>query len=129
MALNKNIFKQNNLEFNMQNKRGQELSTNAIIMIIIGIIVLVVLVLGFTIGWNKLLPFVFSSNNVENIKTACSLACSTVNTYDFCSAPRTLKAEDLPGGIKEKEGNCNFFSSDRDYLKYGIEPCSGVSCG
>jgi len=110
----------------MQNKRGQELSTNAIIMIIIGIIVLVVLVLGFTIGWNKLLPFVFSSNNVENIKTACSLACSTANTYDFCSAPRTLKAEDLPDG--EKKGNCFFFATEPDYSKYGIAPCSGITC-
>lgn len=118
-----------------RNRRGQELSTNAIIMIIIGIIVLVVLVLGFTIGWNKLLPFVFSSNNVENIKTACSFSCSTSNTYDFCSAPRTLKAEDLPlppgadGKVpKSVIGNCNLFSSG-DYAKYGIAPCPAVSCG
>ncbi len=109
------------------NIKAQGLSTNAIILIILGIIVLVVLVLGFTIGWNKILPF-FPSNNVENIKTTCNTACSTANTYDFCSLSRTLKASDLPKGGKEFVGNCSFFSTEAAYLKYGIETCSSVSC-
>ena len=118
----KNIFKQNKHDLNMD-KKGQELSTNAIIMIIIGIIVLVVLVLGFTIGWNKLFPFI-SSNNVENIKTTCSTACATNNVYDYCSLVRTLKADDLPGG--KTTGNCTWFATDGRYTKYGIEECSGL---
>jgi hypothetical protein len=109
----------------MNNKRGQELSTNAIIMIIIGIIVLVVLILGFTMGWNKLLPF-FSSNNVENIKTTCSTACATNNGYDYCSFVRTLKADDLPDG--KTTGNCTWFSTNPTYTKYGIEACPGLTC-
>jgi hypothetical protein len=126
----KNIFKQNKPDLTM-NKKGQELSTNAIIMIVIGVIVLVVLVLGFTIGWNKLLPFV-SSNNVQGIVTGCSTACSTNNNYDYCTLPRILKADDLPveNGVKlkEKAGTCNFFSSNADYVKYGIDACSTISC-
>ena len=117
----------------MHNKRGQELSTNAIIMIVIGIIVLVVLVLGFTVGWNKFLPFLSSTNNVESIKNTCSIACTTANTYNFCTAPKTLKAEDLPeeNGVKpdEKEGNCFFFATESGYEKYGIADCTSVSCG
>lgn len=107
------------------NKRGQELSTNAIIMIVIGVIVLVVLVLGFTIGWDRLLPFV-SSNNVQNIQTTCSTACSTNNVYDFCSLNRTLKSSDLPNG--QAYGNCTFFSTNSGFTKYGIAACPGVSC-
>jgi len=117
----------------MRNKRGQESSpTPAVIGIILGIAVLVVLVLGLTIGWNRFLPFI-NSNNVENIKTACSTACATVNVYDFCSAPRTLKADDLPSGTdgkvpKSVVGNCTFFATNGDYSKYGIALCSGVDC-
>ena len=112
----------------MRNKRGQESSpTPAVIGIILGIVVLVVLVLGFTIGWNRFLPFI-NSNNVENIKTACSTACATVNVYDFCSAPKTLKADDLPSGTNGKVpksvvGNCTFFSTDPLYTKYAISTC------
>ena len=113
----------------MRNKKGQELSTNAIIMIIIGIVVLVVLILGFTLGWDRIFPFFFSSNNVESIKTNCAAACATANVYNYCTFPRALKAEDLPGGVKEVKGTCNSFartSTPDDYTKYGIERCPSL---
>lgn len=109
----------------MQNKRGQELSTNAIIMIIIGIIVLVVMVLGFTIGWNRLLPFV-SSNNIENLKTGCSTACATQNDYNYCTLPREVN-----DGVNEKfTDTCFNLATKTDYASrnYGIESCSTVTC-
>lgn len=124
----KNIFKQNKPDLAM-NKRGQELSTNAIIMIVIGIIVLVVLVLGFTIGWNRLLPFV-SSNNVQNIVTACSTACSTGSTFDFCQSPREVK-----DGVNDKfTDTCYNLAELTDtgetYVgrNYGIERCPAITC-
>ena len=113
--------------FLKKNSRGQGLSTDAIILIILGIIVLVILIIGFTLGWEKILPWI-SQNNVENIKTACSTACATANTYDFCTFARTLKASDLPSGGKEFVSTCNFLSSDAAYLKYGIEKCSSITC-
>ena len=108
----------------MNSKRGQELSTNAIIMIVIGIIVLVVLVLGFTIGWNRLLPFV-SSNNIENVKTGCSTACSTNNVYDYCALPRDVK-----DGVNDKFAeSCYNLSAKTEYVSrnYGIGACPGIS--
>ena len=115
----------------IENKRGQELSTNAIIMIIIGIIVLVVLVLGFTIGWDRLLPFI-SSNNIENVKTFCSTACVTGNQYDYCTFPR-----DVNDKINDKfSATCDQLDSGSvivdgetlDTSNYGIESCSTISC-
>ena len=106
----------------MQNKRGQGLSTNAIILIVLGIVVLVVLILGFTIGWKSLLPWI-STDNVNTIVTQCGIACTTESTYDFCSKPLTLKADDLPGGVT---GNCTFFATAEGYDKYGIQDCSGL---
>lgn len=107
----------------MKNQRGQGLSTNAIILIILGVIVLVVLIMGFTIGWGKFLPFL-SSDNVNNVVTQCGVACSTSSTYDFCTKERTLKAEGLPGEVKEVKGTCQFFATDEDYISYGISTCS-----
>ena len=116
----------------MLNKRGQGLSTNAIILIILGVIILVVLALGFMIGWDKLFPFI-PSDNVETIKSSCASACATGNTYAFCVQERTLKADGLPPGEdgkvpKEVVGNCSFFSTNPDYEKYGIEDCATITC-
>ena len=114
----------------MLDKRGQGLSTNAIILIILGVVVLVILVVGFTLGWDKLAPFL-QTNNVENIKTSCGIACTTGNTYDFCSLNRTLKADGLPPGEDGKvpkavTGTCFEFATNELYEVYGIEECPTI---
>lgn len=109
------------------NKRGQGLSTNAIILIILGIVVLAVLVAGFTIGWSSFVSYV-PSNNVNAVVTQCGIACSTDNTYDYCIESRTLKASELPNGEKEVTENCNFFATEEDYRNYGIATCSSITC-
>ena len=111
----------------MNSKRGQGLSTNAIVLIILAVVVLVILIIGFTMGWNKFAPWL-SSNNVDNIVNSCSIACSTDNTYEFCDLERTLKADDLPGEVNEMKATCEFFSTDADYSKYGISACSSINC-
>ncbi len=111
----------------MLNKRGQGLSTNAIILIILGVIILVILALGFMLGWDKIFPFI-PSDNIETIKSSCASACATGNKYGFCSQNRTLKADGLPGGVKEVVGNCSFFSTNANYTKYGIEECGTITC-
>ncbi len=105
----------------MNNKRGQGMSTNAIILIILGIVVLVVLILGFTMGWDKLAPW-FSKNNVDTIVIACEASCSTNGIYDFCMMGRDLKAEDT----KLKEVTCNYLSKNQTI--YGISRCSSIEC-
>jgi hypothetical protein len=97
-------------------KRGQGLSTNAIILIVLGVVVLAVLVIGFTMGWDKIAPWI-STDNVDTIKTQCEVACSTSSTYDFCTKERTLKME----GEEDKEVTCKELAG-----KYGIEDCSGL---
>ena len=113
-----------------KHKKAQEMSTTTIILIILGVIILVVLALGFKIGWGKVLPFL-PSNNVQNVVTACGSACATESQYDFCTAPRTLKADDLKAkaGVDAKEatGTCSDFSK-APYTAYKIETCSTISC-
>jgi len=105
----------------MDNKRGQGMSTNAIILIILGIVVLVVLILGFTMGWGKLAPWM-SSNNVDTIVAACEASCAVDGIYDFCMVGRNLKAEDA----KLKEVTCNYLSKSQAI--YGVNKCSSIAC-
>lgn len=111
----------------MQNKRGQGLSTNAIILIILGVVILAILIIGFTMGWKTLAPWM-SKNNVNTIVSQCKIGCSTNSVYDYCSKERTLRADDLPNNQKEVVGNCTFFSEVIEYEKYGIKDCPTLLC-
>ena len=107
----------------INNKRGQGLSTNAIILIILGIVVLVMLILGFTIGWSRLLPFL-SSENVDSVVNGCVAACSTKSVYGFCTKERELV--DAEGN--EFTDTCNNFATMDKYDLYGVQPCPSVDC-
>jgi len=110
----------------MNNKRGQGLSTNAIVLIVLGVIVLAVLILGFAVGWSKVLPFL-SSDNIDDIKTSCQIACSTDGEFDFCSVKRELKAD----GVNLKDVTCNYLAqrqSAHGIVDGGVEVCGSISC-
>jgi hypothetical protein len=107
----------------IKDKRGQEMSTNTIILNILGLIVLVILVLGFTIGWDKILPWIKSTNNVKEVSLSCETACTTSSTYDFCTDVKELKV----GSDSFKE-TCNTFSSKPEYTQYGIKACPRITC-
>lgn len=107
----------------MKNKRGQGLSTNAIIMIILGIAVLVMLILGFTIGWGKLLPFL-STQNVESVVNGCVASCAGKSTYGFCAQERNL----IDAEGNEFTATCREFATNNTYLKYGVQDCPSIDC-
>lgn len=110
----------------MENKRGQGMSTSTIILLILGLIILVVLILGFTLGWQNFAPWL-SSNNVDKIVTACGVACSTDSQYDFCSVLREVR-----DGTNEKfDATCFQLSDpDGDYAdrNYGVAECATITC-
>jgi len=104
------------------NKRGQGLSTNAIILIILGVLVLIVLIVGFSAGWEKIAPWISKGDNVQTVVTACDVACSTSAVYDYCSKTRDLK----PEGVDVIKGNCSYFSTEAELSQYKISPCPGL---
>ena len=53
-------------------KKGQELSTTTVILLILAVLVLVFLILGFSVGWSKINPFL-SKSNVDSISDACNI--------------------------------------------------------
>ena len=104
----------------MINKKGQGMSISTIILLILGLVILVVLILGFTVGWSKILPWI-GSNNLDTLQNSCSTACSTQAQYDFCSVKRAVK-----DGVNDKfEATCLQLSTNPTYVSrgYGISNC------
>jgi hypothetical protein len=114
-----------------KNRKGQDISITTIILVILGIAVLVLLIIGFTKGWNNIAPWL-SGSNVETIRTQCQAACATNAQYDFCTATRTIK----DGATTVKDVTCNnlVIGKMKDgtviagYANYAISACSTIVC-
>lgn len=108
----------------MSNKRGQGLSTNTIILLILGVIILVLLIVGFMTGWK---PFknLLSPSNVDSVVEDCQTVCALGQKYNFCSAERTLRSNE---DNLEDTASCATFSVFSKYEKYAIESCPSISC-
>ena len=104
------------------NKKAQGLSVNAIILIVLGVIILVMLIVGFTIGWKKILPFIGGGDNVDTIVTQCGLACSTSSVYDYCGERSINFGDDARGEITV---NCR----GAEFHDIGLSSCGTVSSG
>lgn len=107
------------------NKKAQGMSTSTIVLLILGLIILVVLVLGFTMGWNKLAPWI-KSDNIDQIKSNCNIACTTNSEYEFCTKNQTVN----DGENAKFTDTCYKLASDSKYLDrfYGIESCPNIEC-
>ncbi len=79
-----------------KNKRGQDLSIGTLILIVLGIIVLVLLILGFSLGWSNLwekINIFGGGNSLGDAATACGLAVTSQNTFDYCQNFRAIKVD------------------------------------
>ena len=113
------------------NKRGQGLSVNAIVLIVLGVLILVFLIIGFTMGWNKILPWIKPSNNVKDVADACKLACSTGSVYNFCTKKMEVRldkeiADELGLSTPEIKDTCENLAAN--YPELGIESCPTITC-
>ena len=106
----------------MENKKAQGMSTSTVILLILGLVILVVLILGFSMGWQKFAPWL-SKNNVDAVKTACEVACSTGSTYSFCTVEREVVDEG-----EKLTATCEELATDYSDRGYGVLPCSKVDC-
>ena len=78
------------------NKRAQQMTLGTIIMIVLGLVVLVFLIYGFSVGWGNFMDKIFNfggKSNVDTIKSACELAKQRGGTssYEYSSLNRTVK--------------------------------------
>jgi len=82
----------------MKGKKGAEMTIGTIIIIILAILVLVFLVYGFSTGWGNLWERITGlgggGSNVDSVKQACQVACSTNSQYDYEQSKRTIRWSD-----------------------------------
>jgi len=108
----------------VENKKGQGLSITTLILIIIGVVILVVLIFGFTASWDNIKGWLAPSSNVDQIVSACSVACAADQTYDWCNKEMTLKEK----GMKDIKVRCRQIANVVGSLnsRYGVEDCSSI---
>ena len=111
----------------VSSKKAQGMSTSTIVLLILGLVILVVLILGFTLGWDRLAPWV-KQNNIDTVKASCNIACTTGSQYDYCAKLQTVN----DGNNKKFDETCYnlAYDPDKKYLDrfYGIAQCSQIDC-
>ncbi len=99
----------------MESKKAQGLSVTTIILIILGVVVLVVLIIGFTQGWGSVKEFFTGGQSeLSQISTQCSVACATGDKVSWCQQ-RTAEVDG-----EDVKGTCTHFAS----LDKGVDECS-----
>jgi len=109
------------------NKKGAEMTIGTILVIVMGLVVVALVIWGFSVGWNNLydriVNFGGGGDNVQTIVQSCQVACSTNNVYGWCTLNNTVKSKDvsLKGGF-----TCQALSGKS---AAGLSDCSGIpSC-
>lgn len=105
-------------------KRGQELSTNTIILIILGLAILVVLIFGFSTGWG-FFKNILTPTNVDSIVEECASVCGVNQKFAFCSAERTLRVNEEDFSVKT---SCEVLANSPSFAKYNVQKCSSIQC-
>lgn len=108
------------------NKKGAEMTIGTIVMIILALVVLVVIIYGFTTGWGNLwqniVGFGGGKVNVQTVVRSCQLACSTNSVFDYCTKERSvIKTEDQKTPEKMK---CSQLEDEN----VGLDECLSIDC-
>jgi len=107
-------------------KKGQQMTLTTIIAIVLGIAVLVLLIWGFSSGWNNLWEQVTgrtSSSNVELRIADCENDCKAGEKSDWCNEKKDLRYFDKDGKAVKVSGTCNEFSLNSKGMSMGFEDC------
>lgn len=108
----------------LNNKRGQGMSTNTIVLLILGLIVLVALIWGFATGWSSF-QGVMNPTNVGDIVEECNSVCGINEEFTYCNADKELRFIEEDFEIKT---SCYVLASLPELDRYGIEDCPAITC-
>jgi len=107
------------------NKKGQGLELGYIILAIVGVIVLAVVIYGFSVGWGNFFSTITSFGggkvNVQTIVQACQTACGYSGTFDYCNKQRDVV---FTAGSKAESLKCK----ELENRNVGLTPCDTVTC-
>jgi len=99
----------------MESKKAQNLSITTIILIILGVVVLVVLIIGFTKGWDSVKGFFGGGSKAPQISALCNIACTTEDNDAWC--------------VQEREGGtCDDLADDGKFVDCVAIICPTKNC-
>lgn len=111
-----------------KNKKAAEMAIGTIIVIILSLVVLAVIVYGFTTGWTGLWQRIQGvgggESNVQSVIQGCQLACVTQSSYDYCTLKRNVIF-----GNETKDGSYSCYDlQTNESLGAGLESCVAITC-
>jgi len=113
------------------NKKGAEITVGTIIIIILALVVLVVLIYGFSTGWGNLWENLIGigggKENVATVVQSCQVACSTGSKYDYCGRNRNV-VFDAKNKNDPRNRAYTCISLFREQPEAGLEACSSIVC-
>ena len=71
----------------MKDKKGQEMTVSTLILLVLGAIILVLVILGFTMGWQNLwakINIFNPSTDLDSVIAACKLSAASGATGSYC---------------------------------------------
>jgi len=69
----------------MKDKKGQEMSVSTLILIVLGVAVLVILVLGFSLGWDTIFGKLrFVPSDLQALQSVCPTYAEQNFVIDYC---------------------------------------------
>lgn len=126
------------------NEKKGEMTLTTIIVIILGILVLVFLIFGFSNAWanlwDRIVNFGGGGSNFNTISSACKVSCSANEKEEWCSRERVVKYGkklDVPAwngsalvtGLKQSSGSCDFINKNPNYFPgLTIDDCPSIKC-
>ena len=120
----------------MVNKKAQDLSIGTLILIVLGIIVLVLLILGFSMGWGNLWEkiniFGGGGSSIESEISACNLAVTSNSKYSYCENFQKIKIDGKTEYLNCQDGrvepNLNSkLTCDKTTAQYIEAKCDSLS--
>ncbi len=107
----------------MENKKGQQMTLMTIIAIVLGLVVLIFLIYGFSTGWGNLWDKITGLGggdvNIATLSTACNLACAQEDQGNFCRKRDAVLSE----GVDKRIMSCEQLATENI-----VDKCSAISC-
>ena len=107
----------------IKSRKGSEMTIGKIVIIVLALLVLILLALGFSMGWknlwDKITNFSGGSSTIDSVKQSCQIACDSNSKVAYCNENRTYK--NTSKGIQY--GLC---ATDPNIIPDG--GCPGITC-
>jgi hypothetical protein len=118
----------------VRDKKGQQMTLGTIIAIVLGLVVLIFLIFGFSTGWGNLWSSItgsISGSNVEDRIRDCETDCSLNEKSSYCFEKKDLRFFDSEGKTIKVTGTCEEFVGgtvdSKDVSGLGFVACPTIT--